>query len=634
MALLLRKRSDDKAKKYGINWLFIKRLTRIFRIFFPSCVSAHLAMFLLLVLVSIGAEVAAYYVGLIGSEYTKVLPVKDLAGFIKTTWQSMLYIILMALIKSAKTYIGQLVYVYWREALSLYINRQYFKNSNYYKINVLKMDNIDNPDQRITQDVERLCNQFSSVIPTLIASPFLIVFYTYMAFEGTGYIGPVSIYSYFIIGTLINTFLMAPVVLRTYRQEKLEGSYRFKHTQIRANAESAAFHVADDIEMEKTNKKLFSLLTTQTNLFNYEFWLNVSVNLFNYIGSILSYVVIAVPIFTGVYNNLDSNELYSLISKNSFVCMYLIYCFSQLIDLSTQITEIAGYSHRIGELLETLSALQDLDIHLKPIKMSIQKEVKILDRQGLLKEGKDDWHEMQDSGDESGGELSTSTPSFYKLDKVDIYTPDNKNILIKELSLEIHQGKDLLITGATGSGKTSIFRVLCGLLQTRSGSLIKRTSFRCKDVMFVPQKPFLTDGTLKEQVIYPAKVSSLDSSVDNNGIILQILSRVGLSHLYDRIGGLDEEVDWDWFDVLTPGEMQCLSFARIYFTKPTFAFLDEVTSAVTVAQEERFYSHCRQLGVTLISIGHRETLKRFHDVQLMLKGNGEWLLKDISDEQL
>ncbi|XP_022086859.1 ATP-binding cassette sub-family D member 4-like [Acanthaster planci] len=643
MAILWRVQ-DSKAKKYRVDLLFIKRLAGIFRIFFPSLRSAHLALFLLLLLVSVGAEVAIYYVGLIPSEYNKVLPVKNLGGFIETTWKSMLYICLIALILSARTYISKMLYIHWREALSLFIHKLYFKNFHFYQLNVLKIDNIDNPDQRITQDVERLCNQFSSIVPLLIVSPFTITFYSYSAWAATGYIGPISIYLYFIVGTIINTFLMAPVVERTYRQEKLEGAYRFKHVQIRSNAEAAAFYVASHVEREKTNKKLKRLIDTQSNLINFDFWLQVSMNLFDYIGSILSYVAIAVPIFAGAYDKLDSDELYSLISKNSFVCMYLIHCFSQLIDLSNKVTEIAGYSHRIGELIESLKMLSDGDTQQHQdrdrsgagglITRIKYRSVQVPDRQGLLGDTKErTWHELQDSGDESGSEVSTPGDRVaYKLDQVSVATPDGKEVLIKDLSLEIRVGYNLLISGPTGSGKTSILRVLRGLFRTFAGTVAVDKGLTPDDVMFVPQKPFQTDGTLKEQVIYPQRISTLENPFDVDRKIMEILDRVGLLHLYERIGSLDKDVDWDWSDVLTPGEMQCLSFARLFYTKPSFAFLDEATSALTLQQQTRFYTHCKSLGITLISVGHRESLKHFHDAQLVVLGDGCWSLKDVVEE--
>lgn len=113
---------------------------------------------------------------------------------------------------------------------------------------------------------------------------------------------------------------------------------RYKHMQIRSNAESLAFLTGARLEEAKTNNKLDVLLKTQHSLYGRQFFLNLGVNMFDYLGSIISYLALAVPIFSGRYDNLSSAELSSLISQNAFVCIYLISTFSTLVDLSSSVT--------------------------------------------------------------------------------------------------------------------------------------------------------------------------------------------------------------------------------------------------------------------------------------------------------
>ncbi|PIK48919.1 ATP-binding cassette sub-family D member 4 [Apostichopus japonicus] len=335
-----------KGKSYSLDAVFLRRFAHILKIIFPALLSRISGLFILLLVVAVGEQVAVYFVGLIPSNFYHVLPAKDWAGFWSTLSESIMYIVLVASIKSAKQYISGILYVHWRESLTLYIHREYFQSANYYQINILRAGNIDNPDQRITQDVERLCNQFSQMAALLLVSPLTIVTYTYFCWKSVGYIGPLVIYGYFVVGSTINKFLMAPVIDYTYKQEKQEGAFRFKHVQIRTNAEAAAFYTAGPVEKIKADKKLSSLLDTQMNLF-------LSIYLITSEASSV-YVVVAIPIFAGLYDNAD---IASLMSKVSFQCMYLINSFSQLIDLSNQISDIAGYSHRIGELLECTQSL-------------------------------------------------------------------------------------------------------------------------------------------------------------------------------------------------------------------------------------------------------------------------------------
>lgn len=149
----------------------------------------------------------------------------------------------------------------------------------------------------------------------------------------------------------------------------------------------------------------------------------------------------------------------------------------------------------------------------------------------------------------------------------------------------------------------------------------------------MPQKSFVTDGTLRQQITYPFEdqVFQYDSeSADREEErLFEILDIVGLRTLWNRVGGFDNPVDGNWEDMLSPGEMQRLSFARLFFHKPLVALLDEATSALDVPTETKLYSMCKQLNITVVSIGHRDTLLKLHDYKLKLDGEGGWDYKKI-----
>ncbi|XP_075610009.1 lysosomal cobalamin transporter ABCD4 isoform X9 [Balearica regulorum gibbericeps] len=411
----------------------------------------------------------------------------------------------------------------------------------------------------------------------------------------------------------------------------------FKHMQIRVNAEPAAFYRAGRVEHMRTDRRLQSLLQTQKELIGKELWLYIGINTFDYLGSILSYVVIAIPIFSGVYGDLSPTELSALVSKNAFVSIYLIGCFSQLIDLSSTVTDVAGYTHRIGELQETLLSL------------------------GRKK--KDNYSEAKASWDLDSSHSGEDTA--FLLERVTLSVPSSGKLLIKDLSLRISKGNSVMIVGNTGTGKTSLLRVLGGLWESTQGSIKMLTCFGPQGVVFLPQRPFFTDGSLREQVIYPLKeIYPVSGSADDERIV-RFLELAGLADLLVRAGGLDEPVDWNWYDILSPGEMQRLSFARLFYLQPKYAdalgelrltcemfsavaalllsgrwlvrrgfvglttflsVLDEATSALTEDVEHELYRVCLQLGMTLISVGHRASLEKFHSWILKLHGEGRWEL--------
>ncbi|XP_035973681.1 lysosomal cobalamin transporter ABCD4 isoform X10 [Halichoerus grypus] len=570
---------------------FLQRFLQIQKVLFPSWSSQNALMFLTLLCVALLKQLVIYQVGLIPSQYYGVLGNKDLDGFKTLTFLAVVLIVLNSMLKSFDQFTCNLLYVSWRKDLTEHLHRFYFQGRVYYTLNVLR-DDVDNPDQRISQDVERFCRQLSSMASKLIISPFTLIYYTYQCFQSTGWLGPASIFGYFILGTLVNKMLMGPIVAKLVQQEKLEGDFRAGH-----------------VEHVRTDRRLQRLLQTQRELMSKELWLYLGVNTFDYLGSILSYVVIAIPIFSGVYGDLSPTELSTLVSKNAFVCIYLISCFTGLIDLSGTFSDVAGYTHRIGELQETL-----LDMSLK------SRGGEVPDESEWDMDRAPEWP------------VTEPTDTAFLLERVSICAPSSNKPLIRDLSLKISEGQSLLITGNTGTGKTSLLRVLGGLWASTRGSVQMLTDFGPHGVLFLPQRPFFTDGTLREQVIYPLKEIYPDSGSTDDERIMRFLELAGLSSLVTRTEGLDQQVDWNWYDVLSPGEMQRLSFARLFYLQPKYAVLDEATSALTEEVESELYRIGQQLGMTFISVGHRRSLERFHSLVLKLCGEGRWELTRIKVE--
>ncbi|XP_040528647.1 lysosomal cobalamin transporter ABCD4 isoform X7 [Gallus gallus] len=542
-----------------LDLLFVRRFLRIQAVLFPTWPSRNVLMFLTLLGVAVLEQLVIYQVGVIPSRYYEVLGNKDFSGFQALTAIALTMIVVNSTLKSFDQFICNLLYVSWRKSLTEYLHSCYFQGQVYYSLHILRED-IDNPDQRISQDVERFCRQLSSMASKLVISPFTLAYYTYQCF------------------------------------------HRFKHMQIRVNAEPAAFYRAGRVEHMRTDRRLQSLLQTQRELIGKELWLYIGINTFDYLGSILSYVIIAIPIFSGVYGDLSPTELSALVSKNAFVSIYLISCFSQLIDLSSTVTDVAGYTHRIGELQETLLSLGRRE-------NESYSEAKA-------------W----DSDSSESGEDPEPRDTAFLLERVTLSVPSSGKLLIKDLSLRISQGDSMMIMGNTGTGKTSLLRVLGGLWESTQGNVRMLTCFGPRGVLFLPQRPFFTDGSLREQVIYPLKeIYPVSGSADDERIV-QFLELTGLTDLLARAGGLDEQVDWNWYDALSPGEMQRLSFARLFYLQPRYAVLDEATSALTEEVEHDLYRVCLQLGMTLISVGHRASLEKFHSWILKLHGEGKWEL--------
>ena len=187
--------------------------------------------------------------------------------------------------------------------------------------------------------------------------------------------------------------------------------------------------------------------------------------------------------------------------------------------------------------------------------------------------------------------------------------------------------------GRSSAGKSSLLRVLRGLWPHDHGRIHCDSRHQTTKLFFLPQKPFFTDGSLREQVVYPLTVVKSQTTAEENAWLHDLLGELGLGDLVRRCGGsLDTDPGWSWYDVLSPGEMQRLSFIRLFFHRPRVAFLDEATSALSEDIEVFLYQRCIDLNMTLVSVGHRENLKRFHGRLLKIgldNQTGGWEVSEI-----
>lgn len=274
----------------------------------------------------------------------------------------------------------------------------------------------------------------------------------------------------------------------------------------------------------------------------------------------------------------------------------------RLVLSGRELTRLAGFTARVTEMMDVLS---DLDA------------------------GKYQRTMLQSSDDDDASKASTTSADGLGLypnkgtlvhkdhviafADVPLVTP-NGDVLVQSLNLEVKSGMNVVVAGPNGCGKSSLFRILGELWPLFGGTLTKPAR---NGLFYIPQRPYLTLGSLRDQVIYPHSREDMAAHNKTDADLVEFLEKVQLGYLVGREGGWD--VVSDWADVLSGGEKQRVAMARLFYHKPQFAILDECTSAVSVDVEGAMYSHCREQNITLFTVSHRKSLWKYHEHVLAVR---------------
>jgi putative ATP-binding cassette transporter len=361
-----------------------------------------------------------------------------------------------------------------------------------------------------------------------------------------------------------------------YDKYQKEADFRYGLVRIRDNAESIAFYRGEKREHRDLVHRLAAVVANMRTIIVWNRNLGFFRNSYNYLALVLPVLIVA-PMF------MNGSMPFGAVTQT-----------------------IEAFAQVLGAVSIVANNFEDLSTYLAGVQ-----------RLGILWDDLDDFDAEEERSARESLQQIDEEGTRVKLDKLTVLTPDRSKILAKDLSFELSPNQSLMIMGASGTGKSSVLRTIAGLWPGGMGSLERPA---LQHLMFLPQRPYMVPGNLRDQLRYPDHNHAIDDET-----IRQVVEQVNLSDVLARVEG-DLERVIDWTNVLSLGEQQRVAFARLFLRQPKFAFLDEATSALDEANQTRLYEQIRQSGIGFISVGHRETLLRFHENVLVLKSVGEWEL--------
>ncbi|KAJ3088248.1 ATP-binding cassette sub- D member 4 [Quaeritorhiza haematococci] len=455
-----KKRSSGGPPPARLDRVFLRRLWHILRILFAWGEDTVLTIYIALIVVSVVNEVFTYFTGLMTSEFYLVLNNKDLPGFQMLVVKVVFMLLGFSICKSALNFVGGWFALRARRRLTRTLHDLYVTEGGLYPIvsgvSTVPVDGadkgpatksnsnaanghtpgirVDNPDQRITDDVGRFTEEIRHILQVLVIDPFLIAYYTWKTAEISGsFIGPLCVYAYFVISAIACKFAVAPLVPLVFKREKEEGNLRYLHVRVRQYAEEVALLGGEKEENRRLNTALDAVLYLQKLIISWEFLLKAVTEFFNYFGSVINYVIIGIPVFGGLYDDKTAAELSSLISQNSFMTLYLIYRFTVITDLSDRYSDLSGYTARIGQLLEVGEALKQARENKKKAPFGTYRDDKSTDSGS------------RSSGGCRGNDDDDATLGHIKIDGGSETTRDGSNSSDRERdSNSLNEGRPLL----------------------------------------------------------------------------------------------------------------------------------------------------------------------------------------------
>jgi vitamin B12/bleomycin/antimicrobial peptide transport system ATP-binding/permease protein len=467
--------------------------------------------------------------------------------------------------------ITQYLLIRWRRWMTNHFSQRWLNNSTHYQIQFYG-DKADNPDQRIAEDIrifvkettEMTIDLFTKLLSLAafvqvlwgLSAAFKYQFNGFSLDSVPGYLVWVALF-YAVCVTFITHWIGRPLIKLNFNKEKTEAGFRFSLARIREYGEQIALLKGDKAETQNLNKKYTQVVDATWKLVERDKNLKLFTFSVDQLVSILPYILLAPAYFSGAtdFGNFSSTSDAFARVQNGFSVFISLY--SRFAIYKAALNRITGFD---AAMLDSIHKTQN-----------------------------------------RSNQLTNTSQNAISIQKVELKVPTGTTI-VRINALTLNSNQRILFTGPSGSGKSTLFRAIAGIWPYWQGYINLAQN---KQIMLLPQRPYVPIGTLRSAVTYPALIDAFDDDA-----IIAALKQVQLPHL---IGLLD--TDDQWAQRLSGGEQQRLAIARALLAKPDWLFLDEATASLDEQLELKMYQAIQEhLPTTaIVSIGHRSTLIALHD---------------------
>jgi vitamin B12/bleomycin/antimicrobial peptide transport system ATP-binding/permease protein len=471
-------------------------------------------------------------------------------------------------------WLQQMLMIRWRRWLSEVYFHDWLADRTYYRMELVSQG-TDNPEQRIEADIANFTERTVTItLGLLLQILTLITFASVLWALSGGFVLPIfggiaipgymmwAAVLYAVAGSLATYLIGRPLVRVNFQLERFNADFRYRMVRIRENAESIALYRGEPDEERRLNAAFSRIYGVWWELMTYTKRLTWLTSFYGQAAAIFPYIVAAPQYFTGQIQLGVLTQTADAFTQVQVALSWFVDTYQRLAEWKAGVDRLTTFSEAMARAKQEAAKTDFM------------------------------------AGAAQPGELT--------LQDAEVRLP-NGSVLLENVDLTVRQGQSLLIGGPSGSGKTTLFRVLAGLWPYGRGRLSLPQDAR---TLFLPQKPYLPIGSLKEVLSYPDAPGTHTEEAYR-----EALQACGLGHLLPR---LEEATNWSL--VLSGGEQQRLAFARALLYRPNWLFLDEATSALDEAAEQRLYGLVaeRLPGATVISIAHRPTAAAMHKQKLTI----------------